>query len=114
MSTEACLQIDLRGVETAVAARAPATEIYPGVVKRELWQGRHGANALLLAFAPGARFTELDRHAPGPEEILVLSGVFSDGVHSYEAGTFLHCPAGSAHLPQSAQGCVLFVFFPEG
>jgi anti-sigma factor ChrR (cupin superfamily) len=53
-------------------------------------------------------------HFPGPEEVFVLSGEFSDGVHHYTAGSFIHHPAGSAHVPQSSTGCALFVFFPEG
>jgi anti-sigma factor ChrR (cupin superfamily) len=53
-------------------------------------------------------------HFPGPEEVFVLSGEFSDGVHHYTAGSFIHHPTGSAHVPQSSTGCALFVFFPEG
>jgi hypothetical protein len=34
--------------------------------------------------------------------------------HDYPAGSFIHNPAGSAHVPQSTEGCVLFVFFPGG
>jgi anti-sigma factor ChrR (cupin superfamily) len=108
------MRIDLTGVEAARWSAAPSKEIYPGVVKRDLWRGPGGAKALILEFAPGAAFTELDEHLPGPEEVFVLSGVFSDGVHQYEAGSFIHNPAGSAHVPQSSTGCVLFVFFPEG
>jgi anti-sigma factor ChrR (cupin superfamily) len=89
-------------------------EIYPGVRKRSLWRGANGARAQLLEIDPGARFLKLDVHEPGPEEIYVVSGVFNDGLHDYPAGSFVHNPAGSAHLPQSKEGCVLFVFFPEG
>ena len=39
---------------------------------------------------------------------------FNDGVRDYPAGTFIHNPAGSSHVPQSRTGCVLFVFYPEG
>jgi hypothetical protein len=31
-----------------------------------------------------------------------------------DAGATFPKLAGSAHVPQSTQGCVLFVFFPEG
>ncbi len=108
------MKIDLAGVESSSWAAAPRQEIYPGVVKRDLWAGPNGAKALILEFAPGARFLALDEHFPGPEEVFVLSGVFSDGVHEYGPGSFIHNPAGSAHVPQSASGCALFVFFPEG
>jgi anti-sigma factor ChrR (cupin superfamily) len=108
------MRIDLTGVESAFWQSAPSKEIYPGVIKRDLWQGRNGAKALILEFAPGARFTELDEHFPGPEEVYVVSGTFSDGVNEYPAGSFIHNPTGSAHVPQSPTGCAIFVFFPEG
>ncbi len=108
------MKIDLAGVQGGSWRDAPAIEIYPGVTKRPLWTGPDGAKALILEFAPGAAFTELDVHYPGPEEVFVVSGVFNDGVDDYPAGSFIHCPAGSAHVPQSKDGCVLFVFFPEG
>ena len=43
-----------------------------------------------------------------------MSGIFNDGVRDYPAGTFIHAPAGSSHVPQSSTGCVLFLFYPEG
>ena len=89
-------------------------EIYPGVRKRVLWEGANGAKAQILEIEPGARFLKLDVHEPGPEEIYVVSGTFNDGARDYAAGSFVHNPAGSSHLPQSREGCVLFVFFPEG
>jgi anti-sigma factor ChrR (cupin superfamily) len=106
--------IDLTGVQVAHWSAAPSKEIYPGVILRDLWRGPGGARALILEFAPGATFTDLDEHFPGPEEVFVLSGEFSDGVHHYTAGSFIHHPTGSAHVPQSSTGCALFVFFPEG
>jgi anti-sigma factor ChrR (cupin superfamily) len=89
-------------------------EIYPGVRRRLLWQGANGARAQILEIDPGASFLKLDVHHPGPEEIYVVCGTFNDGARDYPAGSFVHHPAGSAHLPQSRDGCVLFVFFPEG
>ncbi len=91
-----------------------ACEIYPGVRKRVLWQGPNGAKAQLLEIDAGAKFLKLDVHHPGPKEIYVVSGTFNDGARDYPAGSFVHNPAGSSHLPQSRQGCVVFVFFPEG
>ncbi len=69
--------------------------------------------------AETARATSLVRYAPGAgyhphqhgggEEILVLSGIFSDEHGDYPAGTYLRNPPGSSHTPYSAQGCVLLV-----
>ena len=106
--------INLEGVVAARWQDVPAVEIFPGVRKRTLWQDPSGAKALMLEIDPGASFTELDVHQPGPEEVFVVEGVFNDGVHDHPAGSFIHHPTGSAHVPQSKDGCVLFVFFPEG
>jgi quercetin dioxygenase-like cupin family protein len=67
-----------------------------------------------VTIAPGAVLGSEDHHSPGTEEVYVVSGVFNDGVNDYPAGTFLHAPAGSWHIPQSTEGCVLFVFYPRG
>lgn len=93
---------------------APVKERFPGIRLRPLWKGANGASAHVLEIDAGGRWEGLDVHEPGPEEVYVVSGVFNDGVRDYPAGTFIHNPAGSSHVPQSATGCVLFVFYPEG
>lgn len=93
---------------------AETKDLYPGVRISKLWQGENNAKALVVEIAAGASFQEIDVHEPGPEEVFVVSGVFNDGVRDYPAGTFIHNPAGSSHLPQSQTGCSLFLFFPEG
>jgi len=69
--------------------------------------------------AERARATSLVRYAPasvfpahghpGGEEILVLSGTFSDGTGDYGPGWYLRNPPGSAHQPSSADGALIFV-----
>lgn len=66
-----------------------------------------------------ARATSLVRYAPhsvfpphghpGGEEILVLSGTFSDASGDHGPGWYLRNPPGSAHQPSSADGAVIFV-----
>lgn len=66
-----------------------------------------------------ARATSLVRYAknsnfpphkhPGGEEILVLSGTFSDEHGDYPAGWYLRNPPGSAHRPHSQFGTLIFV-----
>jgi quercetin dioxygenase-like cupin family protein len=87
---------------------------FPGITVKLLWEGSNGAKAALTEIEPGAVWGTEDHHSPGPEEAYVVSGVFNDGVNDYPAGTFLHAPAGSWHIPQSKDGCVLFLFYPEG
>lgn len=61
----------------------------------------------IVRYAAGSRFPS---HAhPGGEEILVLSGVFSEGDSHYPAGWYLRNPPGSRHQPSSAPGATLFV-----
>lgn len=84
-----------------------------GVRVRTLWQDGV-KRALEVEFDAGAQWPGLDYHVPGPEEVYVLSGDLDDGANVYRAGTFLHHPAGSSHSPRSAEGCKLFVFYPEG
>jgi anti-sigma factor ChrR (cupin superfamily) len=92
----------------------PVVELYPGVRKRTLHQDSTGFKMLVVEIDAGSRFLELDVHEPGPEEVFVLTGVFNDGVRDYPAGTFIHNPRGSSHVPQSSGGCTLLVIFPQG
>ncbi|WP_460666908.1 cupin domain-containing protein [Kribbella swartbergensis] len=89
-------------------------ELFPGIRLRSLWRGANGATAHVLEMDPGASWEGIDVHEPGPEEVYVVDGVFNDGHRDYPAGSFIHCPAGSSHVPQTKQGCTLFLFYPEG
>jgi anti-sigma factor ChrR (cupin superfamily) len=61
----------------------------------------------LVRYAPGSRFP---RHGhPGGEEILVLSGLFSEQGQDHGPGSYLRNPPGSAHSPHSAPGALIFV-----
>lgn len=100
--------------EWASVKDVPARELFPGIRLRTLWRGANGAAAQVLEMEAGACWQGLDVHEPGPEEVYVVSGVFNDGERDYPAGSFIHAPAGSSHVPQTRDGCVLFVFYPEG
>src|ERR1043166_2623810 len=102
-------------IEWSEIASAPVKEKFGGTVRvRTLWEGTNGATAQVVEFEPGACCEGLDVHEPGPEEVYVVSGVFNDGVRDYPAGSFIHNPTGSSHIPQSKTGCRIFVFYPEG
>lgn len=61
----------------------------------------------IVRYAPDSYFP---RHQhPGGEEILVLSGIFSEGDGHYPAGWYLRNPPGSSHQPFSGEGAVIFV-----
>jgi anti-sigma factor ChrR (cupin superfamily) len=93
---------------------APVRELFPGIRLRPLWLGSNGAKAYVLEMDPNTCWQGIDVHEPGPEEVFVVSGVFNDGDRDYPAGSFIHAPAGSSHIPQTMTGCTLFIFYPEG
>lgn len=69
--------------------------------------GEQARATSIVRYAPASCFPP-HRHPEG-EEILVLSGTFSeDGVH-YPAGWYLRNPPGSSHRPSSREGALLFV-----
>jgi anti-sigma factor ChrR (cupin superfamily) len=61
----------------------------------------------LVTYRAGSHFTA-HTHPQG-EEILVLSGIFSDESGHYAAGSYLRNPPGSTHAPFSEEGCLIFV-----
>lgn len=69
--------------------------------------GETGRATSIVRYAPGSTFP---RHQhPGGEEILVLSGTFSEGGEDYPAGWYLRNPPGSSHQPASGGGAIIFV-----
>lgn len=61
----------------------------------------------LVSYAPQSFFPA---HAhPRGEEILVLSGTFSDADGDCPAGTYIRNPPGSSHRPFSVDGATIFV-----
>ncbi|QIM48173.1 anti-sigma factor [Pusillimonas sp. DMV24BSW_D] len=61
----------------------------------------------VVRYAPQS-FFPVHSH-PGGEEILVLSGTFSEDNRHYPAGWYLRSPPGSSHRPFSEEGVVIFV-----
>lgn len=81
----------------------------PGVQRMMLDRlgGERARATSLVRYAPGSVFPPHGH--PGGEEILVLSGTFSDGSGHHGAGCYLRNPPGSAHQPSSADGALIFV-----
>ena len=69
--------------------------------------GEFGPVTSVVRYVPGGAF----RAHPHPEgeEILVLSGVFSDDSGDFPAGSWLFNPEGFSHAPRSEPGCDLLV-----
>ncbi len=61
----------------------------------------------IVRYAPDSSFPP---HAhPGGEEILVLSGTFSDETGDFPAGWYVRNPPGTSHWPSSVEGALIFV-----
>jgi anti-sigma factor ChrR (cupin superfamily) len=61
----------------------------------------------IVRYAEGSAFPQ---HAhPAGEEILVLSGTFSDESGDDSAGWYLRNPPGSSHRPSSRDGATLYL-----
>ncbi len=81
----------------------------PGVerVMLDRLGGERARATSIVRYAPSSHFP---RHQhPGGEEILVLSGTFSEGGEHYPAGWYMRNPPGSSHQPSSEEGAVIFV-----
>lgn len=85
--------------------RSPA----PGVARILLDRvGQETAKATsLVRYAPGSSFKAHEH--PYGEEFIVLDGEFADEHGTFPAYTYVRNPHGSRHVPQSPQGCVIFV-----
>lgn len=107
-------EMNLKGVASCNWKDVKAEEAAPGITQRVLWEGNNGKRVEVYEFEAGAAYPGLDVHEPGPEQVYVISGVYNDGSHHYKAGDFINYPVASSHSPQSENGCVLLVNFPEG
>ncbi len=81
----------------------------PGVWRKPLARedAERGHATSIVRYDPGSRFRAHDH--PLGEEILVLSGTFSDETGDYPAGTYFRNPEGFRHAPFSDEGCELLV-----
>ena len=85
--------------------KSPHAGVWRKPLARE--EAERGHATSLVKFEPGSSFSEHDH--PLGEEILVLSGTFSDQTGDYHAGTYFRNPEGFRHAPFSKEGCILFV-----
>ena len=69
--------------------------------------GEQARATSLVRYAPASHFP--GHQHPGGEEILVLSGTFSDEGGDYPADWYLRNPPDSSHQPFTREGAVIFV-----
>ncbi len=85
--------------------KSPAKGVWRKPLAREDIESGHATS--IVRYDAGASFTQHDH--PLGEEILVLSGTFSDHTGDFPAGTYFRNPAGFKHAPFSNQGCEILV-----
>ncbi len=81
-----------------------------GVWRKRLYHdgpAESGRVTSIVRFEAGSQFPTHDH--PDGEEILILSGTFSDDTGDWGPGSYLLNPVGTPHAPESAEGCELFV-----
>lgn len=79
-------------------------------VERMMLDRLGGEQARATSIVRYAKASRFPRHThPGGEEILVLSGTFSEEGRDYPAGWYLRNPPGSSHHPSSRDGTTLLV-----
>ncbi|KZN12312.1 cupin domain-containing protein [Marinomonas sp. TW1] len=84
---------------------SPMTGVFRKPLARE--EAERGHATSIVQYQPKSVF----RPHPHPlgEEILVLSGVFSDETGDFKAGSYFRNPPGTSHAPHSGEGCLLLV-----
>lgn len=94
-------------LDTASLPWTPHAE-HAGVAFKPLYRSPgHPEEVRLVRFDPGVSLPAIP--LPGGEEIFVLEGRFEDEHGAYRPGSWVRYPPGSAHRPQTATGCVLYV-----
>ena len=106
--------VNFTGITSTNWMDVKGKEVAPGIYERAIWGGEEGKRAYVYEFEAGATFPGVDAHLTGPEQIFVISGVFNDGENDHNEGSFIYNPLGSAHIPQSEDGCTVLIMFPEG
>ncbi|KEQ19485.1 cupin domain-containing protein [Endozoicomonas numazuensis] len=84
---------------------SPASTVFRKQLAREDKESGHATS--IVQYVAGASFPEHPH--PTGEEILVLSGIFSDETGDFGSGTYIRNPPGSHHAPFSKDGCIIFV-----
>ncbi len=84
---------------------SPMAGVWRKPLAREDAEQGHATS--IVRYDAGAHFSRHDH--PRGEEILVLSGTFSDESGDYPAGTYFRNPEGFRHAPFSTEGCEILV-----
>jgi anti-sigma factor ChrR (cupin superfamily) len=99
-------------VGALIAAGVEWVRLHDGVdICRLYGDGREGASAALLRYAPNA-YLPLHEHE-GREHVFVLAGLQEDDSGVYPAGTMVVNPPRSRHRVRSPEGCLVLVLWEQ-
>ncbi len=84
----------------------PASEVAPGITRRDLLRGE--VDATVFDMLPGVGWPVVDHH-DRDEFIYVVSGELIEGTQRYDAGSYLHYQVGSSHQPRTETGVRILV-----
>ncbi len=105
--------LNFKGISSKNWKKITANKVAEGISERIVWEGDNGKKAIIFEFSPGSKYPGIDKHESGSEQIYVISGTFNDGRDDHNEGSFINNPIGTSHIPQSSDGCVVLVTFPE-
>lgn len=97
------------GITSVLLNNLPSKEVAKGINQYILWENKDGKSTAIYKFKPNSKLPFIDSHDIFDEHIYVISGIFNDGINDYEKGAYIINPKGTAHLPQSQEGCMILV-----
>ncbi len=106
-------KLNFKGITSKNWKEIKGNKVAEGISERIVWEGENGKKAIIFEFDAGSKYPGIDKHELGPEQIYVISGIFNDGRDDHSEGSFINNPIGTSHIPQSSDGCVVLVTFPE-
>ena len=104
-------KLNYDGITSIKLDNIKADEITKGITQHILWENEDGKHTAIYKFEENSKLPFIDSHNLYDEHIYVISGVFNDGINNYEKGSYIINPKGTAHLPQSKEGCTIFVIY---
>jgi len=104
-------KLNYDGIKFVLIENIQSMEITKGISQQILWNGENGKHTAIYKFEANSKLPFVDLHSLYDEHIYVIDGTFNDGMKNYEKGSYIINPKGTAHLPQSKEGCTIFVIY---
>lgn len=105
-------KLNFEGISSISLENIKETNVTDKIKQFILWEGENGKHTAIYKFDKNAKLPFIDHHEKYDEHIYVMDGVFNDGENDYKKGSYIINPKGTAHQPQSVDGCTFLVTFP--